>query len=689
MLLFLKPMKNSIILFFFAFFVFRLNGQSTTYKTLQAGNIGLRINSVGTIGNPNIRNNPSEDPSMEYPLNSGIEHLFEGGLWIGASVGGQPRVSTTTVDAPYGYYPGGSGFEFTSLGPIQEKSVIPSSEYFSATAVSHQDIIVRTTDSNNIIPGTNIKIPNHDFPLDAVVELSAYGWNYSFADFFVILDYQITNASSSRWDSVYLGLWTDLVVRNVNVTRDNGTAFYNKGAGGYIDSFKALYVYQFDGDDIDYTQSYAAVQYLGTEWRGLFLHPDNKKLLQDSAWQMNVQVNFWNFRSFDGSKYGAPANDVQRYEKMKKGLAFPDPNISNQPSNKTQLISFGPIPEILPGEKVRFTLALVCAKQLVYKTDNDASRAELYEHLNWSRRTYLGEDLNENGKLDKGEDLNGNGELDRFVLPEPPLSPHVKIIPSGHRVDIYWDDVAEKSVDPITKKQDFEGYRIYRSQLGSDLNLSALLDIKFIAQWDSMGNAVGFNNGFDDIYLSEPKTFEGDSIEYRYHYSMDGLLNGWQYVFVVTAFDEGDPDLKLEPLESSIKDNAYSTFIGTPPSSRTEDEIGVYPNPYYLHAAWDGVSSRTRKLYFYNLPEKCEIVIYTLSGDVIARLYHDSKTYQGEDAEWFSKYSGTDKKVFSGGEHAWDLLSENKQSVTQGLYLFTVKDLKNNIVKKGKFAILK
>ncbi len=689
-MLFLTLMKKWYLVVLFIVGIYHiLPGQNTNYKTIDIGNLGVTINLTGTIGNPNVRNNPAEQPSMEYPLNSGIEHLFEGGLWIGASVNGQQRVSTTTVDAAYGYYPGGSGFEFTTLGPMEERSVLPSSEYFSANAVSHQDIIVRTTDSNSFVPGTSIKIPDHDFPLDAVVKLEAYAWNYSFADFFVILNYEITNNSNNRWDSVYLGFWTDLVVRNVNVTQDNGTAFYNKGAGGFIDSFDAIYVYEYDGDDIDYTQSYASLQYLGTEWRNLFLHPNNTSLLQDSGYQVKVNANFWNFRNFDGSIYGAPADDVQRMKKLKNGLSFPDPVLSGTASNKTQLLSFGPVPEMQPGESVTFTIALVAAKQLVYKTDDDASRAELYEHLNWSKRTYLGEDLNENGRLDKNEDLNENKQLDRYILPEPPRSPHVKFISSGNKVDIYWDNTSVYSIDPITKKHDFEGFRLYRSQLGDDLELSALSKAKLIATWDSAGNNVGYNNGFDIIKLPEPVTFDGDSISYTFHYSIDGLLNGWQYVFVLTAFDEGDKALQLEPLESSTIENAFSVVVGTPGTDNPEVKIGVYPNPYRINAAWDGVTSRTKKLYFYNLPKRCDIIIYTVSGDVVAKLYHDGDFYQGDDIQWYNRYSAAGNRVFPGGEHAWDLLSENKQSITQGLYLFTVKDLDSGMIKKGKFAILK
>ncbi|MFC2114407.1 hypothetical protein ACFLRI_03570 [Bacteroidota bacterium] len=662
--------------------------QSFEQRTIDIGNIGITVSNVGTIGQPNIRNNPSGSPSMEYPMNSGIEHLFEGGLWVGARVNGQIRVSTASVDAPYGYFAGGDGFEFTALGPISQKSSQSFSDYYSAAAIAHQEFHYSITDSNVVVPGTSIPIANHDFPIKVVANVTTYAWNYSFADFFVIVDYEITNFSQDKWDSVYFGVWTDLVIRNVNVTQDAGTAFYNKGGGGFVDSFDALYAFQVNGDDIDFTQSYGSIQFLGIDWRGLYYHPNNWKLKADSGYKIDVNANFWNFRTFDGSKFGSPEDDLQRYSKMKKGLSFPESALE-APSNKTQLLSVGPVPEIAAGEIVHFTVALVAAKQLKYMVNDEDSRQELYEHLNWAKRTYIGEDLNENGLLEPKEDINFNGELDRYILPEPPLSPKVKIISDNQKVDIYWDKSSVLSIDPITKKQDFEGFKLYRSKVGDDLDLNLSSAAKMIASWDSVGNDIGYNNGFESIQLPQPIKFDDDPAEYVFHYSIDGLLNGWQYLFILTAYDEGDKELDLESLESSKVENSYSVFIGTPADSDGSKEIGVYPNPYRVSASWDGVTSRTRKIYFYNLPERCEIIIYTLSGDIVRRLDHDAAFYNGEDSQWFSNFSGSEQKVFSGGEHAWDLLSENGQSVTQGLYLFSVKDLNGNRVKTGKFAILK
>ena len=672
---------------------------------MDVGSVGLNVTNVGTVGRPNVRNDPAGAPSFEYPIGSGIEHLFEGGLWIGARYQGNTVVSTASVDAAQGYTTGAAGFEYTPLSGIREISSLPTSPNFSAAAVSHQDLITNFTDSNVIVPGSQIIIQEHDLPLKAEVQLETYAWSFPFADHFVILNYTVTNRSQSQWDSVYFGLWTDLVVRNVNVTQDAGTAFFNKGGGGYLDSLWAVYVYQVTGDDLDYTRSYGANQVLGAQWRGMYFHPSNADTFQELGYTApEVNAHFWNFREFTGGQFGAPSDDLERYVKMSTSLNFDDPAIEatlSTASNKTQLISLGPIPTIAPGETVEFTLALVAARQVPDPSSTDldtrVARGELLEHLNWSRTTYLGEDLNSNGQLDPGEDLIENNELDRYILPEPPAIPEVKVVSGDQNVDIYWTGNSITSIDPISKRQDFEGFRLYRTRLGDDLDRNLLQDATLIAQWDSAGNEIGYNNGFEAITMPQPRPVSAptdlveDTNVYRFHYEVNGLVNGWQYLFILTAFDEGDEELGLEPLESSYTFNAFSVFPGTEPAAGVGEDFQpyVYPNPYRTSAAWDGGSTTNNKIYFRNLPAQSMVTIYTMAGDVVAQFNHNAATYRGQGSEWFSEFTGDREVVLAGGEHAWDLLTRAGQQITQGVYLFSVKDLQTENTYTGTFAILR
>jgi len=291
--------------------------------------------------------------------------------------------------------------------------------------------------------------------------------------------------------------------------------------------------------------------------------------------------------------------------------------------------------------------------------------------------------------LDENEDLNGDGKLTRYVLPAPPTSPIVKVIPENNKVTIYWDKRAEASIDPISGKKDFEGYRVYRTNPGYDLTENQDISKAFvqISEFDSVGNSIGFNSGFSYVELSEPQYFVNDPTAYYYKFEVENQLNGWQYIYAVTAFDEGDPENNLESLESSALATAKTVIPGTVPKESKNAQVGVYPNPYYGSAYWDGTTERLRKIYFYNLPAACEITIYTISGDVVKRIDHNSQS-NGSDLRWFETYANG-KQQMSGGEHAWDLITDHDQAIATGLYLFTVKNLENGDIKKGKFLIIK
>ncbi len=640
-------------------------------KFSNIGNIQMTVTNYGTIG----KGYCGSQPSCVYPVGSGIENLWLGGLWVGGIKNSQTFVTTGAVDVSNPNKT--EGFEFTNGqgSIITERSSLITSPFYDPNAISHQDFVCEFFDT------ITMGIQNHT-PMGIKVRLESYCYNLNFANSFVILNYKIVNigynGNTSPIDSIYVGLWKDCVVRNINITSgcNAGTSFYSKGATGYIDTMRMEYTYDHSGD-IGYTDNYCGVKLLGVSPR-----VDTEKV--------KSKFTIWNYKGTDPI-YFMPVDDFQKYSKLKGFLApgtVIDTNrinyLRSTPSNRVTLISYGPYKKAngsaftlrYQQDTLNAVFAVVCAKKNgtdPASYDTPFQKENLYKNAGWAQRAY------DNG----------------YKLPAPPDIPITRAEIGEHKVTLWWTDNAEKSIDPISGRKDFEGYRVYRTNAGADLtsNFDLTTALKVVGDFDSCCNAYFNNTGFGFIKYSntEPKMFTGDTNKYWYRFEFPNQLNGFQYIYSVSAYDKGDPSQGLETLESSLLSNVKRIMVGTTAKDDPNIEIGVYPNPYYGSAIWDGTGVQKevlRKIYFFNLPSKCDINIWTLAGDLVQTLHHDGNTYNGSDIQWFKTYTdGTQK--FAGGEHAWDLISKDNQAVATGLYMFTVKDAATGDIKKGKFLIVK
>lgn len=713
------------------------------------GDTGLALTNVGTAGRPGVANDPGGTPSFEYPLDSGIEHLFEAGLWVGARrADGVVSVRTGAATTSGGYTPGAPGFEFAQEDLFTRRSSLATSPFFSPVAVSQQDFLTSYSDTAAVLPGTVTPLPDVQNRLGIAVSQRSYAWSFPFTESFVIVEYEVTNVSSQPLTDVWVGIWEDLVVRNVVTTTDGGGAFFNKGGRGFLgypdyeggtgaiqdaapDSQFVSYAFNAGGTE-ESLNTYGAIAFLGAEWDDpgagnrpagrRFFHP----FVADEYASLGLPVprvnpRWWLFGGNDPDPALArPADDLERYLRMQ--TPYPDPTAFGsdaayeaaldaylgdgqgegrlQTDGRTSagnwigVNAIGPFPVLAPGQSVTATFAYVAAlKPEAFQTvpagrqaDTPDARALLRTNVFWAQETYAGEDANYNGRLDAGEDINGNGALDRYLIPEPPASPRLRVELEAGTAVLYWTAAPETSVDPVTGRTDFEGYRLYRSDPGDDRDGNILGGAGLIAQYDREGNDVGFNNGFEAVRLGEPVTFPDEpGVPYAYRFEAGGLLDGWQYAFAVTAFDAGDTVSGLAPLESARAANAVRVFPG--PEAASGAEVGVFPNPYRVRAAWDGPLSTQRKLYFYGLPARAQVRVYTLAGEIVTEFDHDAATYTG-DTRWFDDFSAPGREV-AGGVHAWDLLSDNALRLSSGLYLFSVQDLDTGDTATGKFVILR
>ncbi|MBT6871572.1 MAG: hypothetical protein HOA66_08980 [Candidatus Marinimicrobia bacterium] len=208
------------------------------------------------------------------------------------------------------------------------------------------------------------------------------------------------------------------------------------------------------------------------------------------------------------------------------------------------------------------------------------------------------------------------------------------------------------------------------------------------APWFSLGE----NTGLESIYNSETG---------RYEFTDNNVIDGIEYTYAITAYDMGVSGAQVDANAFSDNDTFYTldtlylanpdkwaapfgyksienprgaieqdkNFVNVVSGARVTTNLNnvmVVPNPYVAHSEYNE-TEYLRKIRFNNLTPKCIIKIYTVSGELVNTIEHDS-----EDE----------------GYAAWDLRSMNNQEVAPGLYLFTVESdgVKDFI---GKFAVIR
>ncbi len=206
---------------------------------------------------------------------------------------------------------------------------------------------------------------------------------------------------------------------------------------------------------------------------------------------------------------------------------------------------------------------------------------------------------------------------------------------------------------------------------------------------------LGVDTPIRKVYPNEPKpeslhnltpeqlTEDGYPKYYEYECDITGLLPSLSYYIAVTAFDFGSPKAGFQALESSKSITALSVYPNNSWDEKPDkvENVYVYPNPYrqdgwYRQLGYEGRGEenrsrdRVRKVTFANLPPKCTISIFSLDGDLIREIEHN-----------------TDPSDPNSSYEEWDLVTRNVQRVASGLYYWVVEDDSGN-TQIGKLVIL-
>lgn len=610
-------------------------------KTQDVGNIWLSIFNIGVIG---TYEDISGFPYCEYPANSDVEYLFSASIWIGAIVD-----KDTLVSAAYDGWSGGLEMR-PGWGKADTIEVHSTRNPEDSVAVSEQDYICTYYDTSAVFGG----VDEEHQPMGLKIEQRSYAWSYSYSEDFVIFDFFITNISKSigepkAFKDLFMGIYVDGDCGHTSINSywyDDITGFMRVNSEG--DTVNLAWLKDNDGDN-GLTPGVVGVR---------VLFPDPKK----------VSYNWWD----PPTKWGPtnpnnpndwaphPETDAQKYRVMSNGEIDPNQTESNAPSgintagmDSRYFLSFGPF-QVQPDSTLKLTLAFVGGLPGPGYTEFD----DIGRNARWAKDVY------DNPPADGIPDFTG---------PPPPSSPRLNAFPGDEHVVLEWDDTPEYSIDTFTKFVDFQGYRIYRCRTG------VMTDMELLGEYDKVDN-YGRNIGFDGITMLEAKpevTSSGDTINWKYTYTDEGLTNGEFQYYAVTAYDSGYAPTGLEPLESSPAINMVRVAPSQGPATDDEmDEVLVIPNPYrldedYVAMGWETGSGDTdRRIDFVQIPEKCIIRIYSLAGDLVAVLDHD---YPSKSA---TKYA-----------ESWNLVTRNIQMIASGIYLFSVETPTGKSFV-GKFVVI-
>ena len=639
-----------------------------THIYTDAGLLGLAVNNLGYFGTA-FSNKCM--PSAEYYLNSHTEHIYRGGIWVGArDSDGSLRVSTGAQDAN-GLVAGDEIREFenwfvvdeTPKGPVKKSFNAWSNEQnadnFDGRALATQHLEFAFKDNARIESGNHV-------PLGLEVQMRVLAWGPKHADDFVILDYAIINnntATQKELRDLYIGLWVDTTVGNTEQTtpydpqapvRWNFNDDLNGawGASGYVPE-----EYTVPGDPniwMAYEHDDDGEEGLATSWIGYRLLGTSQEP-QPEPGKNPVSYNSWRFRGVPDRDDSYPDPDDPdvvlpgKYQVMSNGaftVGETQDTDYSRASNWVGLLTTGPFPFLAANDTLRMTFAIVAG-------DDSVS-------------------ILENSKIAQVAYNNG------FSIPAGPPSPRMGFSIRDNSVSITWapgdsldadtsedlplDDPRrspEHHISEITGREHFQGYRIYRFR-GETIPGDPFVVSDLVAQFDVV-DGIGFDTGLPPLNEDGLREFVDTN-----------LLDGFPYWYSVTSFSAPNYQDGLPEFESGYYSNGKLVYPGPAPAGADNPRsVGVYPNPYRAGSLFDNRRDAElgRKIWFTGLPARCRIQVFTLVGDVVHTLEHDDP---------------------SSGQEPWDpMLTEHGRAVATGLYVYAVENLDTGEIQRGKLVIIK
>jgi hypothetical protein len=154
----------------------------------------------------------------------------------------------------------------------------------------------------------------------------------------------------------------------------------------------------------------------------------------------------------------------------------------------------------------------------------------------------------------------------------------------------------------------------------------------------------------------------------------DTIIDGYHETAIDTTIVDNPPKLGdvarivcTKPFHSGDQFCLQTQQVASRLATKDDlSQVKVVPNPYLVSAGWE-LHGEDHRLSFTHLPAKCEIIIFNVTGEVVAILQHDD---------------------LHSGNAFWNLQSHEGMEVASGLYLYVVKTPEGK-KKDGKFVVIR
>jgi len=507
-------MSRKKVFFLFPVFLFILSGEGSAKKQTSLdpptpmqdqiihnkGNIVTTVQNWGQIGGQSHLGKPSG----EWPKGSGHNYLAEIKYWMGAVkpngdtvvantdddfmplptiIHGEEsyRIHLSTDTTSYNYDPTdtvGLGIGKPAYGWRVWNSETGEWVYNKVWTLSSGMVEagpISLQESHYRFCDANSGVPVLGLELTQTI----YQWNYSYNEDYLFVVLEIKNVSENDYSDFAFGLYCDFDVGGYYPpTHENGRL---GDLVAFDSSMNLAWTYDEDG----YDPGWGPMVKCGMMGTKYIETPDDIGMtaFRTGRWEDlpdddKGKYEFINSQQFDQS---LPPTD-QYYIQCTRGI------------------------NLISGKTIRVVFALVAGQTEEELKNNAAIAQTVYDNY--------------------------------FIGPEPPKPAKLVVTPGDREVKLTWDNSSELSVDPLTGKMDFKGYKIYRS---TDMGQT----------WGDLVRNPDGSLGPDYIPIAIFQKDDPDDI--LPHTFIDrNLINGVEYWYSVVSFDAGDTSVPIEPLQTAF-----------------------------------------------------------------------------------------------------------------------------------------